>query len=59
MMSKNYGCDRCKKEFETWSTTGIEIPAPSFFGRKLYLELCAPCLDHLRALVDIFMGNRK
>ena len=58
-MSRKYGCDRCKKEFETWSTTCIEIPAPSFFGRELSFELCEPCLDLLRALVGVFLGKRK
>ena len=54
-MSRKYVCDRCKEEFNTWSTTNIEIPAATFMGSSIGADLCSSCLNTLRGLFHKFM----
>ena len=54
-MARIYMCDRCKTKFGIWSTTFVKLPACSFFGNNINADLCAPCLEALRALFRNFM----
>jgi hypothetical protein len=54
-MSRVYVCDRCGEQKTTWHTTFVELPAPSFFGQKLNVELCEKCLNAARTLLKKFM----
>lgn len=54
-MARIYVCDRCKAQSKTWTTTYVELPAPSFFGSKLNVELCESCLNAARKLLTQFM----
>jgi hypothetical protein len=57
-MARKYICDRCKEEFNNWSTTSVELPAPTYFGTKLNADLCSPCLILLRTLFRSFMESK-
>jgi hypothetical protein len=54
-MSRIYVCDRCKKQSSTWNTTSVKLPSPSFFDRKLNLELCEVCLIGARKVLTNFI----
>ena len=54
-MARRYVCDRCNAVFNTWQTTSFELPASSFFGRGLDVELCEGCLRELRGLINNFL----
>ena len=54
-MSRIYICDKCHAAFKIWSTTFVEIPEESFFGKKLKAELCGPCISLLRQCFKNFM----
>ena len=54
-MSRIYVCDRCKKQSCTWNTTSVDLPSPSFFGKKLNVELCEDCLTGARKLLTNFV----
>ena len=54
-MARIYVCDRCKAQSSTWTTTPVELPAMSFFGKKTDVELCGACLQELRKIFNMYM----
>jgi hypothetical protein len=58
VMARKYCCDRCKAEFGTWRTTGVEIPEDGYFGATINADLCKACLGLLRTVFRNFFGGQ-